>query len=57
MQLDELLAAWESAVNDRQVSIALPELYEAIGDAKRAGQEHQAWRGIERKALRNKARP
>ncbi|MBT8453034.1 MAG: tetratricopeptide repeat protein [Deltaproteobacteria bacterium] len=57
LQLDELLAAWESAVKDRQVSIALPELYEAIGDAKRAGQEHQAWRGIERKALRKKARP
>jgi hypothetical protein len=56
LQLDELLAAWERAVKDCPVSIALPELFEAIGDAKRAGQEHQAWRGIERKALRQKAR-
>ena len=32
--------------------IAVPELYEQLGDAKRAGQEHQAWRGIERVAIR-----
>ena len=32
--------------------IAVPELYEALGDTKRAGQEHQAWRGIERVAIR-----
>ena len=57
LKLDELVAAWERAAKGRAVSIALPELYEAVGDAKRAGQEHQAWRGIEGKALRQKARP
>ncbi len=57
VKLDEFVAAWERAVKDRPMSIALPELYEAVGDAKQAGQEHQAWRGIEGKALRQKARP
>ena len=57
LKLDELVSAWERAVNERSMSIALPELYEALGDAKQAGQEHQAWRGIEGKALRQKARP
>jgi hypothetical protein len=32
--------------------VAVPELYEQLGDTKRAGQEHQAWRGIERVAIR-----
>lgn len=31
-------------------AIAVPELYEALGDTRRAGQEHQAFRGIERRA-------
>ncbi len=57
LKLDEFVAAWERAVNGRPTSIALPALYEAAGDAKQAGQEHQAWRGIEGKALRQKARP
>jgi len=57
LKLDEFVAAWERAVKGRPMSIALPELYEAAGDAKQAGQEHQAWRGIEGKALRQKARP
>jgi len=57
LKLDEFREAWERAVQDRAVSVALPELYEAVGDAKQAGQEHQAWRGIEGKALRQKARP
>ncbi|MDH3653974.1 MAG: tetratricopeptide repeat protein [Myxococcales bacterium] len=57
LKLDELREAWERAVQDRALSVALPELYEAVGDAKQAGQEHQAWRGIEGKALRQKARP
>ncbi|RLB54421.1 MAG: hypothetical protein DRJ42_09210 [Deltaproteobacteria bacterium] len=35
-----------------RVSLAVPELYDALGDAKRAGQEHQAFRGIEQVALR-----
>ena len=39
----------------RDVSIAIPALYELLKDTKRAGQEHQAWRGIEGKALRQQA--
>ena len=35
-----------------RVVLAIPELYEALGDSKRAGQEHQAWRGIERNAMK-----
>lgn len=31
-------------------AIAVPGLYEALGDTRRAGQEHQAFRGIERRA-------
>ena len=34
------------------VVMALPELYEALGETRRAGQEHRAWRGIEKTALR-----
>ena len=48
---------WEAATGGRPVSISLPALYEQLGDSKRAGQEHQAWRGIEGKALRQKAQP
>jgi len=54
--LEAFREAWEAAVGTRAVSIALPSLYEELGDSKRAGQEHQAWRGIEGKALRQKAR-
>lgn len=32
--------------------LAIPQLHELLGDTKRAGQEHQAWRGIERVAIR-----
>ncbi len=35
-----------------RVQLAIPGLYEALGDTKRAGQEHQAWRGIERVAIK-----
>ncbi|MFW5876451.1 MAG: tetratricopeptide repeat protein [Myxococcota bacterium] len=35
-----------------RVALALPGLYEAIGDTKAAGQQHQAWRGIERTAVK-----
>jgi hypothetical protein len=35
----------------------MPALYEQLKDSKRAGQEHQAWRGIEGKAIRAKAQP
>ena len=54
--LSEFRDAWEAAVGARAWSVSLPALYEQLGDSKRAGQEHQAWRGIEGKALRQKAR-
>jgi len=53
--LSMLREAWERATGARALSISLPAIYEQLGDAKRAGQEHQAWRGIEGKALRQKA--
>lgn len=52
--LNAVRTAWESIVG-RRLTAALPGLYESLEDTKRAGQEHQAWRGIERKALRQKA--
>ncbi len=54
--LDAFRTAWDAAIGRRSLSISLPGLYEAVGDSKQAGQEHQAWRGIEGKALRQKAR-
>jgi len=54
--LEEFRAAWEAATGSRPLSISLPALYEELGDSKQAGQAHQAWRGIEGKALRQKAR-
>ena len=36
----------------RGLAIALPRLYELLEETKRAGQEHQAWRGVERKAIK-----
>lgn len=56
VDLEGFQAAWEAVIDARAVSVSLPGLYEAAGDAERAGQEHQAWRGIEGKALRQKAR-
>ena len=53
--LEEFRSSWEAATGARPLSISLPDLYERLGDSKRAGQEHQAWRGIEGKALRQKA--
>ena len=47
--------AWEAAVATNALTVSLPQLYEELGETKRAGQAHQAWRGIERKALRQKA--
>ena len=47
--------SWEAVVKARPMSLAIPALYELAGDSKRAGQEHQAWRGIEGKVLRSKA--
>src|SRR5690606_18696467 len=37
----------------RELALAVPALYEKLGQTKRAGQEHQAYRGIERKAERH----
>jgi hypothetical protein len=54
--LETFREAWEAAIGARALSVSLPALYEELGEAKRAGQEHQAWRGIEGKALRQKAR-
>ncbi len=53
--LEAFRTAWEAATGSRALSVSLPALYEELGDSKRAGQEHQAWRGIEGKALRQKA--
>jgi hypothetical protein len=55
-KLPEFRDSWEQVIARRPVSIAIPLLYEQLKDAKRAGQEHQAWRGIEGKAIRRKAR-
>lgn len=54
--LQKLREAWEAAVASRALSISLPALYEQLGEPRRAGQEHQAWRGIEGKVLRERAR-
>jgi len=52
----EFRDAWEAATGARALSVSLPSLYEQLGESRRAGQEHQAWRGIEGKALRQKVR-
>lgn len=44
-----LVSAWTEAVAKHGVRVAIPELYEGV-DTRRAGQEHQAWRGVERAA-------
>jgi len=45
----DLRTPWSQATRDMRA--AAPELYEG-GDPKRAGQEHQAWRGVERVAVK-----
>lgn len=45
-QLDAIIAA------RTDVKLVVPGLLEAVGDAPSAGKAHQAWRGIERAALR-----
>jgi len=57
VDLSSFQAAWERAVGSSALSASLPSLYEDLGETKRAGQQHQAWRGIERKALHEKAEP
>ncbi|MGB5809277.1 MAG: hypothetical protein WBG86_02030 [Polyangiales bacterium] len=48
-------ASWEQGLGARRLVAALPSLYEALQETKLAGQEHQAWRGIEKNALRQRA--
>ncbi len=49
----DLLARFEAAsVSLRNLRLAVPELYERVGDTRRAGQEHQAWKGVERAAIK-----
>jgi tetratricopeptide (TPR) repeat protein len=51
----EALAAYieASPFAKSELALAIPALYEKLGQTKRAGQEHQAYRGIERKAERH----
>lgn len=51
--LDALREAIEASTRTRRgFRVAMPALYELLGPAKRAGQEHQAWRAIERAAIK-----
>ena len=45
------LGVVEGAIKERRdgVTLAVPGLYELLGDTRRAGQEHQAWGGMERR--------
>ncbi len=53
VDLASLRSAFEGAIGKGgKVMMALPELYETLGETKRAGQEHQTWRGIERTAMK-----
>ncbi|MAC25269.1 MAG: hypothetical protein CMH59_02065, partial [Myxococcales bacterium] len=53
VDLKALRGRFEAALAElRTMRLAMPELYEKTGPTKRAGQEHQAWRGIERVALK-----
>lgn len=56
LDLNAFRESWEALVKTRPMTLSVPGLYEELGDSKRAGQEHQAWRGIEGKAVRDKAR-
>lgn len=53
LDLQAFRTRYEEAVRRMgSVALALPGLYEAVGDTKKAGQQHQAWRGIERTAVK-----
>ena len=53
LPVSELRDRFESAtVALRTLRLAVPELYESAGDTRRAGQEHQAWKGVERAAIK-----
>ena len=55
LSLAEVHAGYH-ALAERKVRIAIPTLFEASGDTKRAGTEHQAWRTIEQLALKRAER-
>lgn len=58
VEAQALRVAVESAKGrEGKVSLAIPSLYEWVGDTKRAGQEHQTWRGIERMAIKKGLAP
>ncbi|MCA9580661.1 MAG: tetratricopeptide repeat protein [Myxococcales bacterium] len=44
------LRAVAEALDGAGLRLAIPRLYELLGETRRAGQAHQAWRGIERRA-------
>ncbi len=48
--LRALHAALMAVLGRVPMKFAIPELYESLQDTKRAGQEHQAWRGVVRVA-------
>jgi len=53
--LDVLAAGIPAAAAAAGLTVVVPELFEALGDARRAGKEHQAWRGLERRAHRRRS--
>jgi hypothetical protein len=46
----EQVASAIESLKAATIAVAVPDLYDALGNSKRAGQEHQAFRGIERRA-------
>ncbi|MEM7138461.1 MAG: hypothetical protein AAF500_17915 [Myxococcota bacterium] len=51
VELPAFQQIWEASLSGQAWVASLPALYEALHETKRAGQEHQTWRGIERKWL------
>jgi hypothetical protein len=53
VDLAELRQKLEAGVRTRQgLTLAVPRLYELLGDTQAAGKSHQAWAGIERVAMK-----
>lgn len=52
ISLEAIAQSLDGAQRDHGLVVAMPALYEALGQTKRAGQAQQAWRGIERKAAK-----
>lgn len=47
--LSELRSVWEREIHARAgLTLAIPQLYELLGDTPSAGKAHQAWGGIEK---------